>query len=92
MDYMHGTSATECSELRACGPEMLGTPEQDARSRRQMASIHVQFVSLAFDRTGSLRESLGRSGHARFRHEPRVRARALSLREIWTQYLGWRIS
>lgn len=42
---------------------MFGTPEQDARFLRQMASIHVELASLTFDQIGSLRESLDITGH-----------------------------
>ena len=63
MSYIHGTSAAELSELRDCEPEVFGTPEQDARFRRQMASIHVQLGRLTFDQIGSLRENHDSPGH-----------------------------
>jgi len=63
MSYVHGTSASELRELRNCDPSVFGTPEQDARFLRQMASIHVQLASLTFDQIGSLRESHDNPGH-----------------------------
>ena len=63
MSYVHGTSASELRELRDCDPSVFGTPEQNARFLRQMASIHVQLASLTFDQIGSLRESHDNPGH-----------------------------
>ncbi|POR32133.1 Uncharacterized protein TPAR_07635 [Tolypocladium paradoxum] len=54
MDYIHGTVATKLRSANNCAIGLFGTPEQDRKFRRQMASIQATVSSFTFDRIGSL--------------------------------------
>lgn len=54
MDYIHGTAASEMRLAKGCALGLYGTPEQDSRFKREIATIQATLKSFTFDRIGSL--------------------------------------
>lgn len=54
MDYIHGNVASEMRVAKGCALGLYGTPEQDRRFRREMATIQTVLATFTFDRIGSL--------------------------------------
>ena len=55
MEYINGNTALELKMRKECAPLVLGTEEQDANLRQQMAHIQVTLAQYRFDSIGSLR-------------------------------------
>lgn len=54
MQYIHGSVAAEVRRSKGCARGLFGTPDQDRKFRKQMASIQAELASILFDRIGFL--------------------------------------
>ena len=56
MNYIHDTVASEMRLAKYCALGLYGTPEQDSRFRREIATVQATLTFFTFDRIGSLNQ------------------------------------